>query len=61
MPRLPTSPAPLRGRVFCGGGDGGFVARVDFAWPEHRPALEYEGAWHGEPQNVARDGPASTG
>jgi very-short-patch-repair endonuclease len=23
-----------------------FVARVDFAWPGHRVALEYEGAWH---------------
>lgn len=34
---------------------GRFVARVDFGWPEHRLALEYEGAWHGEPQNVARD------
>jgi len=34
---------------------GRFVARVDFAWPEHRLALEYEGAWHGEPQQVAKD------
>ncbi|UOY01426.1 endonuclease domain-containing protein [Blastococcus sp. PRF04-17] len=31
------------------------VARVDFAWPEHRIALEYEGKWHGEPQNVEKD------
>lgn len=23
-----------------------FLARVDFAWPVHRIALEYEGAWH---------------
>lgn len=23
-----------------------FLARVDFAWPAHRIALEYEGAWH---------------
>jgi hypothetical protein len=35
--------------------DGRFVARVDFGWPGHRLAVEYEGAWHGEPQNVARD------
>jgi very-short-patch-repair endonuclease len=36
--------------------DGGRrVARVDFAWPEHRLALEYEGIWHGERQQVARD------
>jgi very-short-patch-repair endonuclease len=27
---------------------GRFVARVDFAWPEHRIALEYEGLWHGK-------------
>ncbi|SDN49287.1 Protein of unknown function [Klenkia soli] len=25
---------------------GRFVARVDFAWPDRRIALEYEGAWH---------------
>jgi hypothetical protein len=35
--------------------DGRFVARVDSGWPEHRLAVEYEGDWHGEPQNVARD------
>jgi hypothetical protein len=34
---------------------GGFVARVDFAWPEQKVALEYEGLWHGERQNVAKD------
>ncbi len=34
---------------------GMVVARVDFGWPEHRVALEYEGRWHGEPQQVARD------
>lgn len=31
------------------------VARVDFAWPDLRLALEYEGLWHGEHQQVARD------
>jgi hypothetical protein len=25
---------------------GRFVARLDFAWPARRVALEYEGAWH---------------
>lgn len=25
---------------------GRFLARVDFAWPDRRIALEYEGAWH---------------
>jgi hypothetical protein len=33
----------------------GFVARVDFAWPDARLAVEYEGRWHGERQNVAND------
>ncbi|RBY86613.1 endonuclease domain-containing protein [Blastococcus sp. TF02A-30] len=35
--------------------NGRFVARVDFAWPELRVALEYDGAWHGEPGQFARD------
>jgi hypothetical protein len=34
---------------------GRFLARVDFAWPEQRLAVEYEGLWHGRPQQVARD------
>ncbi|MGY1748135.1 hypothetical protein [Modestobacter sp. SYSU DS0511] len=34
---------------------GGFVARVDFGWPEHRLALEYDGQWHAEPGRFARD------
>jgi hypothetical protein len=35
--------------------EGRFVARVDFGWPEHRVALEYDGAWHGEKRQFARD------
>ena len=38
--------------VRCG---GRFVARVDFAWPGRRLALEYDGAWHGEARQFARD------
>ena len=38
--------------VRCG---GRFVARVDFAWPEHRLALEYDGAWHGTPDQLPKD------
>jgi hypothetical protein len=34
---------------------GRFVARVDFAWPERRLALEYDGAWHAEPGQFAAD------
>ncbi len=34
----------------------GFVARVDFGWPDAKVAVEYEGAWHGDtPQQVADD------
>ncbi len=38
-------PAPVAQFVVRDGAR--FVARVDFAWPEHRLALEYDGAWHG--------------
>jgi very-short-patch-repair endonuclease len=33
----------------------GNVARVDFAWPDRRVAVEYDGAWHAEPGQFARD------
>jgi len=29
--------------------------RLDFAWPEHRVALEYDGLWHAEPGQFAKD------
>ena len=32
--------------------DGRRVARVDFAWPEHRVALEYDGGWNGRTHAV---------
>ena len=34
---------------------GRFVARVDFAWPAQRLALEYDGLWHAEPGQFAAD------
>jgi len=34
---------------------GRFLARVDFAWPQERLVLEYEGEWHGAPQQVGPD------
>jgi very-short-patch-repair endonuclease len=40
---------------FAVGDQSGFIARVDFAWPAEKVALEYEGTWHGERQNVAKD------
>ena len=35
--------------------DGFFVARVDFAWPELKVAVEYDGLWHAEAGQFARD------
>jgi hypothetical protein len=35
--------------------DGSFVAQVDFGWPEQKVALEYDGVWHGEAQQVGKD------
>ena len=34
---------------------GGFVARVDLAFPAQRVAVEYDGAWHAEPGRFAKD------
>ena len=35
--------------------EGRFVARVDFAWPDAKLALEYDGLWHAESRQFARD------
>lgn len=35
--------------------EGRFVARTDFAWPEAKVAVEYDGVWHAEPGRFARD------
>jgi very-short-patch-repair endonuclease len=35
--------------------DGTFVARVDLAYPEYRIAIEYDGVWHAESGQFARD------
>ena len=34
---------------------GHFLARVDFGWPEQKVALEYEGAYHFDGVQIARD------
>lgn len=47
---LPTPVAQFR--VFD---DEGLIARVDFGYPELRLAIEYEGMWHGEAQQVGKD------
>ncbi len=36
-------------------GNGRFVARVDLALPDLRLAIEYDGAWHGDTRQFARD------
>ena len=35
--------------------EGRLVARVDFAWPSQKVALEYDGLWHAEKGQFARD------
>jgi hypothetical protein len=46
-------PAPFaQHRVFD---EAGFVARLDFAYPELKLAIEYEGQWHGQPGQLAKD------
>lgn len=35
--------------------EGRFIARVDLGWREARLAVEYDGAWHGERSQLARD------
>ena len=34
---------------------GAFVARVDLAFPDARVAVEYDGVWHAEPGQFAKD------
>jgi very-short-patch-repair endonuclease len=31
------------------------VAKVDFGFPENKLAVEYDGAWHGQPGQLTRD------
>jgi hypothetical protein len=35
--------------------DGQFLARVDLAWPAWKFAVEYDGQWHVDPDQLARD------
>jgi hypothetical protein len=35
--------------------DGLLIARVDFAWPDRKVALEYDGLWHAETGQFAKD------
>jgi len=48
--RLPAPVAQFTVRV-----DGRFVARVDFAWPEQKVAVEYDGLWHADEVQFAKD------
>ena len=49
------SPLPAPVAQFTVREGGRFVARVDFGWPDQRVALEYDGAWHGDPGQLGRD------
>jgi very-short-patch-repair endonuclease len=31
------------------------VGRVDFAWPDQKVAVEYDGLWHADSKQFARD------
>jgi hypothetical protein len=43
----------LQYEIVDGNGD---LRRVDFAWPDHRLAVEYDGVdWHSEPDAIRRD------
>jgi hypothetical protein len=35
--------------------DGYFIARVDLAWPERLLAIEYDGQWHADRDQLTRD------
>jgi very-short-patch-repair endonuclease len=46
---------PLPVAQFAVRAEGRFLARVDFAWPERKVAVEYDGLWHAETGQFARD------
>jgi len=46
-------PAPVTQYVIERGGR--FLARVDLAWPEFKVAVEYDGLWHADPNQIHRD------
>ena len=52
MARAGLPPPVAQYRVFD---DAGLVGRVDFAYPDHRIIVEYDGLWHAEPGQFAKD------
>lgn len=46
-------PVPIAQYVVRVGGR--FIAKVDFGWPDRRLALEYDGVWHGDPDQFPKD------
>jgi G:T-mismatch repair DNA endonuclease (very short patch repair protein) len=52
MSRAGLPPPVAQYRVFD---DDGFVGRVDFAFPDHRIVVEYDGLWHAAPGQFAKD------
>ena len=47
-------PAPVSQYVIRDA-DGGFLARVDLAWPDRRVGLEYDGIWHADAVQLRAD------
>ncbi|WP_222194174.1 endonuclease domain-containing protein [Modestobacter italicus] len=50
---VPGLPAPVAQYEVTTGGR--LLVRVDFGWPDHRVALEYDGVWHDAPGQFVRD------
>lgn len=48
-------PRPKCQHVVVAGARSEFVARVDLAWPQQRVAVEYDGHWHGAPEQLRHD------
>ncbi|GGM04466.1 endonuclease domain-containing protein [Micromonospora yangpuensis] len=46
-------PRPVTQYVITG--QGRFIARVDLAWPAFKVAVEYDGRWHDDPEQLHRD------
>jgi G:T-mismatch repair DNA endonuclease (very short patch repair protein) len=52
MARAGLPPPVAQFRIFD---DEGLIGRVDFAYPDHRIVIEYDGLWHAEPGQFAKD------
>ncbi|WP_370463343.1 endonuclease domain-containing protein [Micromonospora sp. WMMC415] len=53
--RLVLAGLPAPATQFVVERDGAFVARLDLAWPQWKIAIEYDGIWHHDPEQLHRD------